>query len=341
MKFTVNALKKYDKKRMYEVYDKWPQLAFETYQNIKNQMDYKNIDHVVFAGMGGSGAVGEILSGVLSKSDIHVSIVKGYHLPNPVDSGTLVIASSVSGNTEETLTVVNKAMKKRLKVIAFASGGKMQEYCTKNNLVFQKFDMVNSPRASLPNMLYSILGVLGGSLRIKKSDIVESIKMLDSTRKKITSENISEKNLSFILASYIKKIPIIYYPYGLYAAAIRFKNSLQENCKLHATTEDVVEACHNNIVSWERKSGVQPILIRGKDDYIKTKERWEILKIYFEKNKIDYREVMSVDGSILSKLINLIYVLDYTTIYNAALNKIDPTPIKSIDYIKSMLISSA
>jgi glucose/mannose-6-phosphate isomerase len=296
---------------------------------------------VVFAGMGGSGAVGEILSGVLSKSNIHVSIVKGYHLPNPVDSGTLVIASSVSGNTEETLTVVNKALKKRLKVIAFASGGKMQEYCAKNKVIFQKFDMVNSPRASLPIMLYSILGVIGGSLTIKKSDIIDSIKMLDHTRKKVTSENISEENLSLMLARHITKIPIIYYPYGLFAAAIRFKNSLQENCKLHATTEDVVEACHNNIVSWERESGVQPILIRGKDDYIKTKERWEILKMYFDKNKIDYQEVLSVDGCILSKLINLIYVLDYATIYNAVLNKIDPTPVKSIDYIKSMLSSSA
>jgi glucose/mannose-6-phosphate isomerase len=58
----------------------------------------------------------------------------------------------------------------------------------------------------------------------------------------------------------------------------RFKNSLQENSKIHAITEDVIEACHNDIVAWEKNSKVQPILIRGHDDHIKTIERWNILK---------------------------------------------------------------
>ena len=78
-------------------------------------------------------------------------------------------------------------------------------------------------------------------------------------------------------------------------------------------TEDVVEACHNNIVSWERPSPVQPILIRGAGDYHKTKQRWEILKEYFVLNNIEFREITSLEGSILSKLINLIYLLDYAT----------------------------
>jgi len=132
-------------------------------------------------------------------------------------------------------------------------------------------------------------------------------------------------------------IPLIYYPWGLQAAAIRFKNSLQENSKSHAIAEDVIEACHNGIVSWEKSSQIQPILIRGQDDYIKTKERWEILKQYFEQNKIDYREIHSVEGPILSKIINLIYLFDYTSIYLAIKNGIDPTPIKSIDFVKNKL----
>jgi glucose/mannose-6-phosphate isomerase len=333
-------LETYDKSEMHLVYDDWPKLALEAYQSIDRKIEYKNISHLVFVGMGGSGASGEILDGVLSKSDIHVSVVKGYHLPNPVDSGTLVIVASVSGNTEEALTVLNNAVKKNLKVVAFSAGGKMQEYCKKHNVQYQKIKTINSPRATLPILLYSILGLLGNCLGIKKSDILESIQTLEKTSKKISSSNLSDKNPSLLLARWIDRIPIIYYPYGLYAAAIRFKNELQENCKLNATTEDVVEACHNNIVSWERKSSVQPILIRGKDDYVKTKERWEILKAYFNENKIDCREVISVDGSILSKLINLIYVLDYATIYNAVLNKIDPTPVKSIDYVKAKLASS-
>jgi len=207
----------------------------------------------------------------------------------------------------------------------------------KNKVNHHQIKQVNSPRASLPIVLYSMLSILGGKFGIKTEDITESISLLEMTSKKIDSNNISTDNASLTLGEWITKIPVIYYPYGLYAAALRFKNSLQENSKRHAMIEDVIEASHNNIVSWEKPAPVQPVLVHGADDYVKTKERWDILKQYFNDNNIEFHEVLSVKGSILSKLINLIYVLDYATIYNAAINKIDPTPIKSIDFIKSKL----
>lgn len=77
---------------------------------------------------------------------------------------------------------------------------------------------------------------------------------------------------------------------------------------MHAMAEDIVETSHNGIVSWERESVVQPILIEGRDDYVRTKERWNILKQYFAENKIGFKEIHSIDGSILSKMINLIFV---------------------------------
>ena len=129
-------------------------------------------------------------------------------------------------------------------------------------------------------------------------------------------------------------IPVIYYPFGLQSAAIRFKNSLQENAKIHVITEDVIEVCHNGIMSWEKLSDVKPILIQGTDDYEKTKERLNILTEYFKSNSIEYKEISSIHGSILTKLINLIYFLDYASIYKAILSETDPTPIKSIDYVK-------
>ena len=115
---------------------------------------------------------------------------------------------------------------------------------------------------------------------------------------------------------------------------MQFKNSFQENAKIHAISEDVVEACHNGIVSWERKSKVKPILLQGIDDHIKTKERWNVLKEYFKEKNIEFYEVFSNKGSILTKVINLIYFLDYATVYLAILSKIDPSPVSSIDYIK-------
>ena len=77
--------------------------------------------------------------------------------------------------------------------------------------------------------------------------------------------------------------------------------------------------------------------MEGNDDYFKTKERWKILKEFFANEKIDFKEINSVEGNILSKTINLIYVLDYCSIYHAVLSKIDPTPVKSIDFIKERI----
>jgi glucose/mannose-6-phosphate isomerase len=155
---------------------------------------------------------------------------------------------------------------------------------------------------------------------------------------KINSLNLTDKNPSLKLAEFMNNIPVIYYPFGLQSAAIRFKNSLQENCKIHAMVENIVETCHNGIVSWEKTSNVQPILIQGEGDFVKTKERWGIIKKYFKNNKIEYFEIISTSGSILSKMINLIYLLDYASIYFAVMSKTDPTPVKSIVFIKSELI---
>ena len=322
---------------MYSIYDKWPEIAKNAYNSNLIPVDFKNINHIVFAGMGGSGALGDIFLSILSKTNVHVTLVKGYLLPKTVDYNTIVVTTSVSGNTVETLTVLDSAKKIDCKIIAFSDGGKMQEYCLKNKIEYRKIPQHLSPRSSFTEFLYSMLKVLGPLLPINKQDILESLEQLEKLGEKISSKNLSDQNISLKLAEWIKGIPIIYYPWGLQAAAIRFKNSLQENSKIHAIAEDVLETSHNGIVSWEKPSNVQPILLEGEEDYIKTKERWKIMKEYFKENGIEYQEVFSIKGNILSKLINLIYLLDYCSIYHAILSEIDPSPIRSIDFIKNKL----
>lgn len=322
---------------MHEVYDNWPTLCKEYYEKNYDPIEFKETEHVVFVGMGGSGAIGDVLSSILSKTKIHLDVVKGYHLPKTADSKTLVVATSASGNTSETLNILSDAKKTCCKIIAFSSGGKMMNYCIKNKIEHRNVPISNSPRASFPVYLYSILNVLEDIIPISHKDVVDSISALEKTKLQICSNNLQKENPSLDLAKHMSDIPMIYYPAGLGAAAIRFKNSLQENAKMHAIAEDVIEACHNGIVSWERPSNVQPILIVGKDDYVKTKLLWKIIKDYFDKNDIDYQEVHSVSGSILSKIVNLIYLLDYAAIYRAVLTKIDPTPIRSIEFIKKRM----
>ena len=333
----IQTLDKIDKQKMYKVYDKWPEIAKKSFELQKDTENFENIEHIVFGGMGGSGAIGDMFESILSKTKIHVNVVKGYVLPETVNSNTLVIIVSVSGNTIETISLLKSAKKIGTKIIAFSSGGKIQEYCIKNNIKHILVPKFHSPRATFPSFLYTMLKVLYKTLKIKEDNIRDSIKKLEILQKKINSLNLTESNASLNLAKSIKLIPIIYYPFGLQSASIRFKNSLQENAKMHAACEDIIEASHNGIVSWEKKSDVMPILIRGSEDHIKTKERYEILKEFFIKKKIKYEEVISGEGNILSKLITLIYLLDYATIYKAVIDNIDPSPVNAIDFIKNEL----
>jgi len=334
----ISDIQRYDSKKMYEAYEKWPEISQENYFSRDLQkIQFKNIDHIVFAGVGGSGTVGDVVSSILSKNDIHVNVVKGYLLPKTVDSNTLIVTTSVSGNSKEALTVLQNAKKSKGKFVAFSSGGKMKKYSIKNKIPYYEIPEIHSPRASFTSYLYSILNVLEDVIPIKKHNVKESISMLMKTRKKISSTNLTNSNPALSLAKWISGFPIIYYPWGLHSAAIRFKNSLQENAKIHVFAEDIIESSHNGIVAWEKRSKIKPILIVGRDDYIKTKERWKIIKEFFELNKIQYNEIRSANGNILTKLVNLIYLLDYTSIYLAVLSKTDPTPVKPIEFIKSRI----
>ena len=333
----LNDLIKIDQKQMFKAYDDWPNIARSSFEEDFKKFDVKDIDNIIFAGMGGSGTIGDTIQAILSKQNIHVSVTKGYLLPKTVDSNTLVIATSVSGNTNETLEILKKTKKTSAKIIGFSSGGLLEKLCKDNNIEFRKISMIHSPRVSFTRFLFSILNILEPILPINQNEIFDAISSLDKIKENIFSGNLTENNKSLELAKFISEFVCIYYPAGLRASAIRYKNSLQENSKMHAMTEDIIESCHNGIVSWERESNVKPVLIQGVNDNFKTIERWKILKEFFNMRNVEYKIIKSIDGNILSKITNLIYTLDYSTIYTAIMKDIDPSPVNSIDFIKSRL----
>ena len=336
-RMNLEELEKIDTKKMFKVYDIWPDIAKESYKQEFSKPEFHDIDHIVFAGMGGSGTIGDVFSSILSQNDIHTSVVKGYLLPKTVDKNTLVVVTSVSGNTQESLTILENSKNSQAKFIAFSSGGMIKEYASKNKINYQEIKMERSPRASFSKYIFTILKTLELVIPVKKSDVLDSISKMEMVQKNISSNNLNENNAALNLAKWITGTPTLYYPDGLKSAAIRFKNSLQENSKMHVVAEEVIEACHNGIVSWERNSNMQPILIQGRHDHFKTIERWKILKEFFNSKQIEYKEISSVEGNIISKIVNLIYLLDYASIYHSVISEIDPSPVSAIDFIKDRL----
>ena len=145
MHLNLETLNKIDASKMYAIYDKWPEIGEEQYNSNLELIEDFSPDHIVFAGMGGSGAISDLFSSILSKTNVHVDVVKGYLLPKTVDEDSLVVCTSISGNTIETLSVLEQAKKIGCKTIAFSHGGKMQEYCIENNIPYRKIPSFHSP----------------------------------------------------------------------------------------------------------------------------------------------------------------------------------------------------
>lgn len=322
---------------MYKIYNVWADIAKEFYFNEYPQIDFGEINNYVFAGMGGSGTIGDIFAAIFSKTHIPVTVVKGYNLPKTVNENSLVIIISVSGNTLETLNILKQVKNQGLKSISFSDGGKIEDFCKINQLNYIKIKKIHSPRASLTAYLYALLKILKKNIPLTENEILESIDKIEQVASNIYTRNLSKINIAIKLSDEISNEPIIYYPWGLQSVAIRFKNSLQENSKIHAMAEDIIEASHNGIVPWDSNTKFIPILIQGEDDFIKTRERWIIIKKFFDLNKIKYLEIKSCKGNILTKIIYLIYILDFTSIYLSIRNGIDPSPVEPINYIKNQL----
>ena len=344
------ALARCDASRIRAAYDVWPEdAARENGAEGPEPVDLRTCGqtrHFVFAGMGGSGTVGDAMAAVLSKAGVHVDVAKGYVLPRTATRDTVVVATSVSGGTEESLAVLDEAGRRGCLAVGFSSGGgRMERLCADRGMPHRRIEARHSPRASFAAFLYGMLRALGPVLPAGAAKCVpDSISHMSALRDGIGSQNLDAgSNPSLALAEWLSGVPIVYYPAGLQAAAIRFKNSLQENAKMHAMAEDVIEACHNGIVPWwgggkgGGGGGGRPVMVRGRDDHAKTRQRWGILESMLRERGIEFRTVDSVGGDILSKVANLVYLLDYATIYRAALSGIDPTPIAAIDYVKGRL----
>ena len=172
------ALSKFDQNGMHLAYNRWPEISKNVVESDIIPIDYTDINNIIFVGMGGSGAIGDIFASILSKTNVHVTVVKGYLLPKTSDKNSLVVTTSVSGNTMETLSALKKAKEIGCKVIAFSSGGKMEEYCLKNKIEYRKIEQIHSPRASFTIYLYSIIKILNSIIPISKEDIKESIEQL-------------------------------------------------------------------------------------------------------------------------------------------------------------------
>ncbi|MHB8170241.1 MAG: bifunctional phosphoglucose/phosphomannose isomerase [Thermincolia bacterium] len=309
-------------------------------------IDSNGLISVVITGLGGSAIGGDLLRVyVADKASIPVLVNRDYTLPKFVGPQTLVIVTSFSGNTEETISAYRQAVQAGARIVAITSGGKIKELAGQDGVPVVTVPGGIQPRAATGYLFIPALVILQrlGLIPDTSGDIQDLITNLKTIREQLKPETPTVENLAKEIAGRLhNKIPVIYGVTGnTEVVASRWKGQINENSKSAAYCNVFPELNHNEIVGFEVPSDLLKqmvvIILQDEQDHLRVQRRMAITKEIISKATGDIIEIKSTGNSPLARTFSLTYMADYVSIYLAFLYGIDPTPVKMIDYLKNKL----
>ncbi|MES2680662.1 MAG: bifunctional phosphoglucose/phosphomannose isomerase [Bacteroidota bacterium] len=295
-----------------------------------------NIQNIVITGLGGSGIGGTLISELVSDScKVPILVNKDYFLPAYVNESTLLIVSSYSGNTEETLGALNEAITKKAQIIAVTSGGKVLELAKQHQFDFIEIPGGKPPRSCIGYSLVQLIKILvSKGLADKKlfSDLDNAIVLLDQENANIKAE---AKKIAQKLTD---KIPVIYSLGTCEGAVVRFRQQINENSKMLCWHNTFPEMNHNELVGWTTKNdSLVVVTFHTSFDYERTRKRYEVCKPIFEKYSSAVIDIFAKGKSKLEQFLYLINIGDWISCEIADLRGIDPVEVNVIDRLKGEL----
>jgi glucose/mannose-6-phosphate isomerase len=342
-------VRKIDQKGMYDLIHNFPlQLTEGAHLGLIADLNLENFapDSITLAGMGGSAIGGDLARSYLaSELKIPFWVCRNYNLPEFVNEKSLVFVSSYSGNTEETLSAYQEAKRRKAKIIAITSGGKLLEESKNFNYPFILLPKGFPPRAALGYSFTPILVTLSrsGLVSDKMEELEKASKFLEENRNEYSLERKTGENPAKTLAvNLFQKIPIIYSSTDYFdAVGYRWKGQLCENSKILAFNNYFPEFNHNELVGWKVQEHIRDrvvvIILQDKEDHPRIQRRMQIVKEIIEKEKVKVIEIKSEGENLLCRIFSLIQLGDFTSFYLAILNQVDPTPVEVIDLLKNKL----
>lgn len=294
------------------------------------------IENILVTGLGGSGIGGTILSELVSdQCTVPIIVNKDYFLSAFVNEKTLVIISSYSGNTEETLSAMQEAISKKAQIACVTSGGKILELAKQNQYDFIEIPGGMPPRSCIGYSLVQLIKVLidkGFAPSSLMHDLEKSIELLDRENANIKAE--AEQ----IAKKLHQKIPVIYSLGSCEGAAVRFRQQINENSKMLCWHHVFPEMNHNELVGWTtRNENLAVVTFHTSFDYKRTQKRYEVCKPLFEKYSSGVIDIVAKGNSKLEQFFYLINIGDWISCYLADIKGIDPVEVKVIDHLKGEL----
>lgn len=350
MKLTKEEMVRTDPGDMYgRIYD-FPMQLLDGYrlpiQEGAEPISADGIDQIVVAGMGGSAIGGDIIRSYLSY-DLRIPILinRNYRLPASVNERSLVIASSYSGNTEETLSAFDQAKERGCKLFVATTGGQLGAIAEKSDLPRVTLPGGLQPRAALGYSFGPVLHFLAeaGFIPDQSAMISDAAEFLAQSRKQFTSDMPLEKNRARQLAEKLfGKIAVVYAGADYYdTTAIRFKGQICENAKHLAYANICPEFNHNELVGFdfpeEMLKYLVVIFLTGPGDSDRVSARFDIVNDIVSSKAIETAFIQAAGPNRLAEIFSLVQIGDFVSFYLAMLNRTDPSPVKVINRLKSEL----
>lgn len=322
--------------------------AWRQTQEFNLPSDYRGIKRVIISGVGGSAIAADLVHSIIEPEGIPVHIYRDYEIPPILDSNSLFIASSHSGNTEETLSALSSTYNTMAREIAITSGGKLAQEAKRHGVpAFIIAEKDYPPRYALG---YSFLGMLGlvsrvCSLPLRGDNMQTIFRSLESFNFKMGEDIPSSINPAKALALKAKDKIVVIYGAGITAAVSRrWKTQFNENSKVWSFNEVFPELNHNSIEGYELTSQVNKdfFIIMLKSDLIhpRIQIRYEKTGDLLTKAGIPFEIVAAEGKTPLGQILNLISFGDYASYYLALLNDKDPALVENINYLKNGFLNS-
>lgn len=335
---------KYDPQDQFNVLvNSYQQIEFAWDNKIDlTQVDRGKIKSVIITGLGGSAISGDLLQNFLGDElKLPYSVNRNYSLPAFADENTLLIVSSYSGNTEETIEVFKQGLSKKCRIIIITTGGTAGKLAKENKIPIVNLKEGFQPRYALGVSFFSLLKVFQ-ELKIipDQTEIVEKIISLWKNKGKEFSK---EDNQAYKIAvEILGYVPVIYSCADVTSAAgYRLKSQLNENSKLHAFHNIIPELNHNEIIGWEtfleKQFHAKVINILDKTYHPQIKKRFEITSELLKKCNAEIINIESNESDFKVRLMDLIYLCDWISYYAGILRGKDPSEIENINILKKRL----
>jgi glucose/mannose-6-phosphate isomerase len=300
---------------------------------------------VAVCGMGGSGIAGEVVRGLFGgKLGVPLVSVKGYLLPAHCDRDTLVVASSFSGNTEETVAAYSEAVSRGCRVLVMASGGELAVLAEADHVPLVPLPSdIPVPRAALGVMAGMLIGLFDAVELLPPAGhrIAATAGDLDQLAGELGPGRPEERNRAKELARWLEgRIPVVWSSEGVAeAAALRWKTQMNENAKVPAFASTLSELDHNEVEGWSAGSGAPfgLVVLRHGAEHPRTEARVRATLESIETAALPWTEARVEGTDPWTSAFGLILLGDFVSTYLAVLRGVDPMPIPTLMGLKARL----